>query len=123
MAEKKGSVLGVVVSLGLAAAVLYGCKAMLTPRERTAAEKSADKFEMALIRCQNATKDSVADPDGMRFAPFGEWLAARDEVGDGWTFTYGVVAKNAFGALVPATVQCHATYDGQYWTATDLKQM
>lgn len=122
MAEKKGSVLGGVVALGLAAAGLYSCNAMLTPKVMTAAEKAADKRLSAFIRCENATKGRVADPSGMRFAPYGEWMVVWGDNADSVRFDFEVVARNAYGGLVPAQMECTATYDGEHWTATDVKQ-
>ena len=125
MAEEKASGWGWVIAVWVAAAVVLGVVLVLPKpphREPTAVEKAADKFEMALMRCRGATKEWMADPDGLRFAPFSEWLVLPDDVGDGMTLTYGVVGRNSYGGLVPATLRCHATYDGKYWTVTDLKQ-
>jgi hypothetical protein len=92
------------------------------PRERTEAEKAADKLLMARIRCENATKDSLADPDGFEAQPYGEWLAQPENDGNKITLTFRARARNGFGALVWADFTCVATYDmaAERWRVDDL---
>lgn len=117
--SKPGSaIVGAVILL-----VLVGsCVVLFRPVKQTPAEVAAYKLEMAMIRCANETKGRIADSDGFEAAPYGEWRGLPDETGEGWTFSFRVKAKNAFGALVWADMMCHATYDGTYWTVVDLKQ-
>jgi hypothetical protein len=122
MAGKKAGFAANVFVLVVFGAGLWGCMALMKPTERTPAEQEAYKFEMAMIRCENATKDRIANAEGIRFSPYSEWRALPDEQGDGLTLSYEVVAKNAFGALVPARMRCHATYDGARWTADEITQ-
>lgn len=97
------------------------CVALLPTKEKTPAEKEADKFLSSQIRCENETKSRIADPEGFETAAYSDWRVMPDEQGEGYTFKFQAKAKNAFGALIWATFSCHATYDGKYWTA-DITQ-
>lgn len=123
MAEKQkpGFVVTVVVWAVLAA-VLYGCFFTGEPRIKTAAEIQTEKVLRAYIRCENETKNRIADRDGIRFASQSEWVSKWSVDTNKVTFNFQMVARNAYGALVPAQMQCSAAYDGEYWTVTDVSQ-
>jgi hypothetical protein len=93
-----------------------------TPEEKAAAEAAAtakaasDKFQSALIRCENQTESQLADPEGFDPVPYGEWMAI-ETAEDRHVFAFKARARNAFGALVWAEFQCTVTHDGEYWTA------
>lgn len=71
---------------------------------------------MAMIRCENQTKDLLADPSGFDPEPQGKWIAlAASE--DRYVVRFKARAKNVFGALIWSEFECTATYDGEYWTA------
>lgn len=93
------------------------CVVMLPTKEKTPAEKEADKFLGAMIRCENETKGRIADREGFEVASYGSWRVEPGEKPDEYTFWFQARAKNAFSALIWADFKCHATYDGEYWTA------
>lgn len=119
MAEKpKGSV---AVGLVMFLAIVGSCVALWPePRERTEAEKAADKLLNAMIRCENETEARLADADGFDAQPFGEWLALPGGGDNRMTFSYRAKAKNGFGALVWAEFTCQVTHDGEYWSVDEL---
>lgn len=98
-----------------------------TPEEKAAAEAKAaaraanDKFQMALIRCENQTEAQLADPEGFDPEAFGKWLAL-EAAEDRYVFSFNARAKNAFGALIWAKFECTAVFDGKYWTA-EVRQL
>lgn len=90
--------------------------------EEKAEQVRADRLRGAYIRCESATEGRVADPDGIRFAGYSDWTAEWGEGQNSVTFTFEMVARNAFGGLVPVMMECSATYDGQRWTAGEIRQ-
>lgn len=93
------------------------CIVTMPTKEKTPAEREADKFLKAMIRCENETKSRLADREGFEAAPYGDWRVVPDEVGGGLTFGFKARARNAYGALIWAEFTCHATYNGERWTA------
>lgn len=118
--KKKPSIALGLVAWAAIAAALYGCLFTGEPRVKTEAEQRADKRLGAFIRCENATEARVADPEGMRFAAYADWQAEWGPDEDSVAFTFEVVARNAFGALVSGQMRCAAEYDGQYWKAVEI---
>lgn len=102
-------------------AIVSSCWADPRPKRSSPEVDARYKTEGAFIRCANASKDFVADPSGMRFAPYSSWrvLPGADENHRG--FRYGIVARNSFGALVAGEMECHVAYDGARWSITGLE--
>lgn len=124
MAKVSGKLRGIsalilLVAIGSCFAALPE-KKPLTPEEQ-AAKDSAEKLTMALIRCENKTRDSLADRDGFDPEPLGQWVML-DASEDRHVVSFKARAKNAFGALIWARFECTATYDGEHWTA-EVRQM
>lgn len=91
--------------------------ASLPEREVTPAEAARDRLYRAMVRCENETKDRVADPGGFEAESYGAWRVEPGDSPDKMTFMFTARAKNAYGALVWGDFTCRATYDGKYWTA------
>lgn len=121
--DRKGKLRPVTqIILGLIlGAALVGCWSVIgAPREKTPEEVAADKLLGSLIRCENKLKSSLADRDGFRVDPYGEWLVDPESGEDRKIYTFGMVGKNGFGALVHGRARCVVEYDGEFWTVTDL---
>jgi hypothetical protein len=87
----------------------------LTPEEQ-AAKDAAEKMLSALIRCENKTKESLADPEGFDPEPHSQWLM-QEASEDRYVLSFKARAKNSFGALVWGEFECTATFDGERWIA------
>lgn len=102
-------------------AFIAGCLAMLpAPKPKTAAEAeaeaAAEKTLMAMIRCENQTEAQLADPEGFEPEGYGSWRIEPASEND-LIFQFKARARNAFGALIWAEFECHATFDGEFWSA------
>lgn len=101
--------------------VIVSCYAMLpaskplTPRQQ-AAKDAAEKFQSALIRCENQTKESLADPEGFDPDPQGQWVMLEASE-NRYVVRFRARAKNALGGMIWGNFECTATYDGSYWSA------
>lgn len=103
-------------------ALIGGCLAMLpASRPKTAAEAAAEKTLMAMIRCENQTEEQLADPEEFDPEGYGLWRIEPASEND-LTFRFKARARNAFGASVWAEFECHATFDGEFWSAK-VKQL
>ena len=90
-----------------------------TPEEE-AARAAAQKFRMSMIRCENGLEDRLADPSGYRVDPESEWRVVGGGGDDDRTFTFGFVARNAFGALVASEARCRVIYRDGHWRVEEM---
>ena len=98
-------------------AMLSGGPQQDAPEEAQPRAGGPGDLMAALIRCENATRDALADPSGFDPEPHADWRVMPDGDEPGLRLRFAARARNGFGALVWAEFECRATHEGTGWRA------
>lgn len=103
-------------------ALLSGPAQEVAPGAASPRTGGPDDLTAALIRCENATRDALADPSGFDPQPHADWQLIPDGEDPGLHLRFDARARNGFGALVWARFDCRVRHDGTRWRA-EIRQV